>query len=627
MRNFEKILIGPEKLIGQRLKKPENAELLLFLHEHFPHAKSITEAFWCHLNTFDPICEISNRKKRFISWSKGFSNSCGKGKICECNMQRQSILRSERNKDPVLREKISEGTRARFEKMSEAEKDELRKAQSAGHSEESIIQRSKTYEKRTGFKNPSNNPVVVKKRKQTNQKKYGVDFPSQNDDILEKMLHTNRKNHDGILGFNTEKARLAHKKAMNEKYGVDFALQNEDIRKSTRDSLEESTGVRYPFQSKEILIKAKKAIFKKYGVESYFQSEEFKEFLKENEVRSANELVIEKKTRLILRDKDLFNNFLLKKTLGEAALDLNIHHETVRRYAIDYDSQYMPGFRSVPEILISRFLEENQIQALFNKRNIIPPLEIDIFMPEYNLAIEFCGLYWHSDARIQAKDYHRKKYDLCKNKGIRLLTIFEDEFTKNPDIVFGIIGNFLRLSTETIGARKTILNEIPFETVRNFLNNYHIQGSSPFGGTNIGAYLNNELIGVMIFGKSIRQNGAKCELKRFCTDGRNFPGLADKMFKFFIRSHCPEQIVSYSDNRWFSGEMYEKLGFKLQSESDFGHYYVSPNFLDRFHPMRFSKKEIKKKFGIDEGTEKEMMVKLGYHRIYDCGKKKWLWKQ
>jgi hypothetical protein len=77
--------------------------------------------------------------------------------------------------------------------------------------------------------------------------------------------------------------------------------------------------------------------------------------------------------------------------------------------------------------------------VLENTRNVIPPYELDIFIPEKNLAIEYCGLYWHSDIKGKSKDYHLNKYTMCMDKGVRLLTVFEDEYLTSSQEVLNRI--------------------------------------------------------------------------------------------------------------------------------------------------------------------------------------------
>lgn len=71
-----------------------------------------------------------------------------------------------------------------------------------------------------------------------------------------------------------------------------------------------------------------------------------------------------------------------------------------------------------------------------NVRGILPNnLELDVFNSELKLAVEFHGLYWHSTAADYDQDKHRAKYQLCKDRGIRLIQIFEDEWNQDKELV------------------------------------------------------------------------------------------------------------------------------------------------------------------------------------------------
>lgn len=64
------------------------------------------------------------------------------------------------------------------------------------------------------------------------------------------------------------------------------------------------------------------------------------------------------------------------------------------------------------------------MRSLFNtvnNRDKSNGFELDIFVPEYKVAIEYNGTYYHS--KLQQKD--EKKRQLCKEKGIHLLQIYE----------------------------------------------------------------------------------------------------------------------------------------------------------------------------------------------------------
>lgn len=250
--------------------------------------------------------------------------------------------------------------------------------------------------------------------------------------------------------------------------------------------------------------------------------------------------------------------------------------------------------------------------------------EFDIYIPEHGIAIELCGLYWHCHDIKQDSRYHLKKLQVAQAHGVDLLTIFEDEWVHRRETVLRVIQYKLGLSRRGIGARKCQIREIPYGEGKVLLDQYHLQGKST--GIHIGAYHGDELIGVMVFGTPTRQQTRGVELKRFCTDGRNHPGLARRLFSYYIKKYNPATVVSFSDNRWFQGDVYQTLGFELDGviPPDYS-YFLGTN---RFHKSGFRKDQIRKKFPDlynPMQTQNQMMEHTPYRRIFDCGKKRWVW--
>lgn len=60
-------------------------------------------------------------------------------------------------------------------------------------------------------------------------------------------------------------------------------------------------------------------------------------------------------------------------------------------------------------------------------KNIISPKELDIYLPDIKLAIEFNGTRYHSIEMGTPKSYHLDKSLLCRKQGIRLIHIYEFE--------------------------------------------------------------------------------------------------------------------------------------------------------------------------------------------------------
>lgn len=279
---------------------------------------------------------------------------------------------------------------------------------------------------------------------------------------------------------------------------------------------------------------------------------------------------------------------------------------------------------SKAELDIIDFIESYGITVTHRSRSVIFPYELDIYIPSKKLAIEYCGLYWHTE-NTKHKHYHFEKYKRCNEQGIELITLFEDEWEQRRDRVERTILYKLGLSNKGIFARKLQIKECDDTTAKKFLNEYHLLGYVS-SKVNLAAYDDiGNIVGLMSFGHTTRQSKYQWELKRFVTDGRSHPGLASKLFKHFITHYDVDNIVTFADLRWFSGEVYEKLGFVYDGFVNVDYQYVIGN--SRKHKSSFRKQRISKKFGLNiQGkTEKELMETLGYKRIWDCGKKRFIY--
>lgn len=101
---------------------------------------------------------------------------------------------------------------------------------------------------------------------------------------------------------------------------------------------------------------------------------------------------------------------------------------------------------SKSEIEIQKYIKELGFEIKINNRAIIKPLELDIFIPELNKAIEFNGMYWHYDTDniiCKPKGYHSMKSNLCRKQGIRLLHIREDLWIRDKERMKKVINKFI----------------------------------------------------------------------------------------------------------------------------------------------------------------------------------------
>jgi hypothetical protein len=259
-------------------------------------------------------------------------------------------------------------------------------------------------------------------------------------------------------------------------------------------------------------------------------------------------------------------------------------------------------------------------EILINSRNIIPPLELDIYLPEIKLAFEFNGLYWHHEINKLA-NYHLNKTELCEEQGIKLVHIYEDDWLYKQEIVKSMILYFLNKLT-IISSDNCEIREISSKESTIFLDKNYIYEYKKYQ-YNIGLFFNEELVSLMFFNK--KKNPNEHQMFGYCSKlNYNIIGGEFKLFNFFIEKYNSE-IIEYNVNRnWFYKDLCYKLGFIELSKIPPDYHYIIDGI--RVNKNCFSKKILMKQ-GFDKNkTEHEIMLERKIYRIYDSGHLKFLFK-
>lgn len=380
----------------------------------------------------------------------------------------------------------------------------------------------------------------------------------------------------------------------------------------------------------DVINKRRETCIKKYGKDNPSKIEKFKEKRKESIVRTAEN----QRTNF-----NFIKSEFLKK--GYVIISENyINNKTPIEYicnkghkvSITWNS-WLRGCGcyicndhvSKAELEIGDFLEQFVLIER-NNRKLIPPLELDIVIPSKKIAIEYCGLYWHSD---KEEYYHLNKFLECEKIGYQLITIFEDEWRNKKEIVKSKLKSILNISdSKIIYARNCNIREIDSKTKNKFLDDNHLQGSDK-STVKLGAFYNNILVSVMTFsfGNIAKGNNTEntvYELNRFASDYRfHVVGIASKFVSFFVKYYKPKKIFSFADRRWSLGNLYKKIGFNFIYFTKPNYWYVDTKVgcKDRIHRFNFRKSVLHKKldnFDVNL-SERENMEKNGFKRIWDCG--------
>jgi hypothetical protein len=254
--------------------------------------------------------------------------------------------------------------------------------------------------------------------------------------------------------------------------------------------------------------------------------------------------------------------------------------------------------------------------------------ELDIYIPERKLAIEYNGLYWHSYDDIteeSIKKYnHLKKYTLCLKNNINLIQIFSNQWEniRTKNIWKSIINNKLNINITKIPARKCIIKEIDNTTKNVFLNTNHLQGEDR-SSIKLGLYHDNELVSVMTFSKSRYNKKYEYEMVRFCNKLNTIvQGGASKLLNYFEKKYNPNSLITYANKCYSNGILYNKLNFSCIDETQPNYIYWNKSnkqFVTRIKAQKHKLQKLLKENYNDRLTEAQNMFNNKYRRIWDCG--------
>jgi very-short-patch-repair endonuclease len=431
-------------------------------------------------------------------------------------------------------------------------------------------------------KNEIHSPTQQALREASNKRKYGVSNPGAVNEFRQKALNTMVQKFGGHVWATGTTTKQRRDETCIQKYG--------------------SVNVGGTEYSKH---KAKQTNLEKYGRSHVNQSHILPEVLKCIDSRDW------------LYDQHIIQKKSLTQIAAECGLsDMTIIMNRLRKFGIE-TQQFQSSYQ---EKQITEFISSLGITDIVtNTRKVIGPKELDIYLPEYKIAIEYCGLYWHSEQQGKTRTYHRDKLVDCNKKGIRLLTIFDHEWNTKTECVKTKLSHILnKQQTKSIFARKCKIEMVSKTHKVLFFNMHHIQGDGP-SSINIGLYSNNICVAVIGF---IEKSHGVFILNRYATS-KLIPGGFSKLLSFFKRTYKWSKIITFADQRWSEGSLYQHTGFKVETITAPEYYYIINN--EPKHKFSFRHKQLKNKLkNYDKQLSEWENCKLNnITRIWDCGKIKY----
>lgn len=468
----------------------------------------------------------------------------------------------------------------------------------------------KEYKKRT--KNV--NKICCTNRECRNKKTIDVNlvkFGSKNPMYLQSTKNKLKENIVSKYGvsnvFQLEKVKEKSKNTCLNKYGVEYASQSEEFQNNVKKTSLEKYGVDNPFKSDKIKSKIKKTILDKYDVEHPMHSEEIRK-----KTLIANDPFY---IKYLKNNKSLFKCDCGNEHTFEIDSD-NYWHRNKSNTKLCTICLPIGDSKSLKEKELFEFICSNYAGSIISGYR--DNLEIDIYLPDLKIGFEFNGLYYHSD-KFKEKNYHIDKTNYFREKGIRIIHIWEDDWIFQQEILKSQIKNWLNMSEDKIYARKCEIVIVDSNSAKNFLNENHLQGNVN-SKLKLGLYYNDKLVSLMTFDHNEgrkKMDDNEWNLSRFCNiTGYNVIGGASKLLKYFIKNYNPKRIISYADKDWSTGELYEKIGFvNVQNTRPDYKYIINGK---RSHKSKFRKSNLNTTL-----TESEYMKLNNVNKVYDCGKSKY----
>ena len=309
---------------------------------------------------------------------------------------------------------------------------------------------------------------------------------------------------------------------------------------------------------------------------------------------------------------DLYDYYIDKNNSIEDTLNhFNITQPILVRLMKHYDIKFKSNFSHYEADIEKYFPDiefEKNIRLLNGK-------EIDLYVPDLNIGIEFNGNYWHSSI-YKTKNYHFEKSKLASKLGIRLIHIWEYEW-ENPitrEKIISLLSIALGKVTSKIYARNCEIKQITNTEAKYFNDLNHLQGHRNAQVT-YGLFYNDKLVQLMSFSKTKYNKNLKSsnswEIIRGCPGSNNIVvGGVSKLFKHFIRNYNPDSIFSYCDFNKFDGKGYEALGMEFIG-------YTGPDM----------KWLMKNNIVVNRQPKKHKELKENsLAQIFGAGSKKYIWK-
>lgn len=467
---------------------------------------------------------------------------------------------------------------------------------------------------------------TVNKRKATNVERHGVEVPVQSADIREKMQAT-----------------------MIERHGVAFAAQSPLMQaKRAEDNLaKHGINSPSPFAVAVTQKKVKETISARYNCENPMGNAVLAHKAGDGKRRHAYSQLtnvdrVGNVTPLFTEDeykgvRDLDNKYLPFQYPWEC-LDCGTQFQD----GLECDSntgvnkprcpKCYPKKKSYGEHVILQIVKDavpEGIEVLEGDRNLLNGFEVDILVPDLKLAIEYNGIYWHSEyAGGKGMEYHQNKLERLKELGYRLIYVWEDELYKLETTIS-------RTIEEACGAGHRIdASKCSYKTLvgsDDAVDYYHREGTLGSRVTNHVLTQGGQPVCIMqLSHRPSKKKGqaGKSVLRYTALNGYNVKEGFTTLFNHATKLTKGDRVYQAElDPSFDDTAMYEAVGFELVEEKKEQQWYLMKpyQFSRRLSRVEFTEraKLIDDTLRNDTWLTETRLAKLGADRVWGVKRQVW----
>ena len=390
------------------------------------------------------------------------------------------------------------------------------------------------------------------KKKITNLAKFGAEHNwAKNTTSRIKCSETMLEKYGSTTTLGSKILSRKVKKTIQEKYGVDNLFQSEIIKEKIKTTNLEKFGVENPQQHKSIREKSIKTYLNNIDTIKNTRKETL---LQNYGVENINQIGKNKWFKFSKQSVEVIKKSFEEKSIPELMQELEVSSFPVRQlYSKIFGKTKQLRLESSLVKYLKKILPNDEI--LTNTRKVIPPLELDIYIPSKNLAIEFNGIYWHCEKRGKDKNYHLTKTNRCIDKDIQLIHITDEEWLFNQNVIKLLLRSILNFSCipET---RELVVLKISKTQAESWINKNSI---IPLKDETIfyGLFDESKQVGILTLNE---QNQYQLN-QWFLLPEYNILSNYSKLLKTFINEYNPEYIFSLVDKKYFNGLIYKLSNF------------------------------------------------------------------